>query len=224
MWPTCSPRALSVCTHSLEPGLTCTLSSGDTRQCVGCGPFFTSATLPAHPDGPRHPRRAPRRQRVPLYSEFYVCPHHHIAGPAQLGLVALAPRSQRSLCKSQYRNHASCRLSNIMETESDWVSLFFDEEHIVQTFQLLLIRGNLTMGELHNLCVVAHESSLVLAFTSEGLTPFDSHREYIIPFANMSTCQLQYLLTASAVSLTKLTALAPKILQPNSLLRRRYCN
>ena len=80
-----------------------------------------------------------------------------------------------------------------METESDWVSLFFDEEHIVQTFQLLLIRGNLTMGELHNLCVVAHESSLVLAFTSEGLTPFDSHREYIIPFANMSTCQLQYL-------------------------------
>ena len=111
-----------------------------------------------------------------------------------------------------------------METESDWVSLFFDEEHIVQTFQLLLIRGNLTMGELHNLCVVAHESSLVLAFTSEGLTPFDSHREYIIPFANMSTCQLQYLrrnsefgcniFGASAVSLVKLTALAV----------RRYCN
>ena len=75
----------------------------------------------------------------------------------------------------------------------DWVGLFFGEQCIVQTFQLLLTQGNQTLEELHHLCVVAHESSLLFALTSEGLTPFASHREYTIPFARMNVLQLQTL-------------------------------
>ena len=75
----------------------------------------------------------------------------------------------------------------------DWVCLFFGEQCIVQTFQLLLTQGNQTLEELHHLCVVAHESSLLFALTSEGLTPFASHREYTIPFARMNVQQLQTL-------------------------------
>jgi hypothetical protein len=80
-----------------------------------------------------------------------------------------------------------------MADEETWVSLFFDEENIVHTFQLLLTSGNQTMDELFRLCLVVHESPLVLAFTVEGLTPFAMHSEYVIPYTLMSKRQLQVL-------------------------------
>jgi hypothetical protein len=80
-----------------------------------------------------------------------------------------------------------------MADEPNWVSLFFDEENIVHTFQLLLNNDNQTMDELFKLCLVVHESPLVLAFTVEGLTPFAMHSEYVIPYTLMNKRQLQVL-------------------------------
>jgi hypothetical protein len=77
--------------------------------------------------------------------------------------------------------------------EQSWVALFFNEENIVHTFQLLLTSGDQTMDELFKLCLVVHESPLVLAFTVEGLTPFAMHSEYVIPYKLMNKRQLQVL-------------------------------
>ena len=80
-----------------------------------------------------------------------------------------------------------------MQDEKCWKSLFFDENNIVSTFQNLLLKGTQTIDELYHLCVVAHESELVLGFTMYGLCPFVTHKDYIIPFESMSKTQLQCL-------------------------------
>lgn len=74
-----------------------------------------------------------------------------------------------------------------------WTSLFFDEANIVHTFQLLLMRGNKTLDELFQLCLVMHESPMILAFTVEGLTPFAMHSEYVIPYEKMNREQIRAL-------------------------------
>jgi hypothetical protein len=85
------------------------------------------------------------------------------------------------------------RFDDSMADEQSWVALFFNEENIVSTFQLLLTSGNQTLDELFQLCLVVHESPLVLAFTVEGLTPFAMHSEYVIPYTLMNKRQLQVL-------------------------------
>jgi hypothetical protein len=80
-----------------------------------------------------------------------------------------------------------------MQADGVWSSFFFDEGNIVNTFQLLLLHGNQTVDDLYRLCLAVHESTLVLAFTLEGLSPFAMHSEYVIPYAHMSQGQLQAL-------------------------------
>jgi len=91
--------------------------------------------------------------------------------------------------------------------EESWVSLFFNEENIVHTFQLLLTSGNQTMDELFKLCLVVHESPLVLAFTVEGLTPFAMHSEYLIPYKLMSKHQLRVLRRECRASTSEVMAI-----------------
>lgn len=91
------------------------------------------------------------------------------------------------------------RRCDTMADDSHWASLFFDEANIVHTFQLLLMRGNQTLDDLFQLCLVVNGSTMLLAFTIEGLTPFAMHSEYVIPYAKMNKRQLHALRRACSV-------------------------
>jgi hypothetical protein len=62
-----------------------------------------------------------------------------------------------------------------MASDAAWTSFFFVEDNIVNTFQNLLLHGTQTVDDLYKLCLAVHESTLVLAFTLDGLSPFAMH-------------------------------------------------
>jgi hypothetical protein len=79
----------------------------------------------------------------------------------------------------------------LSENNTPWTSHFFDEEHIVDTFQNLLAYTPQTVEDLYRLCVAAREDRIVLAFTVQGLVPFANHPEFVFCYSGMSCLQLQ---------------------------------
>jgi hypothetical protein len=76
---------------------------------------------------------------------------------------------------------------------SSWTAEFFDEQHIVDTFQRLLQDTAQSVEDLCRLCVAAREDSIVLAFNLHGLMPFANNPEFVFPFSRMTLRQLQVL-------------------------------
>lgn len=74
-----------------------------------------------------------------------------------------------------------------------WIDEFFGEHSIVNTLQILLMNTNRSLEDLCSLCVIAHKSKIVVAFTSEGLMPF-TNNTYVYPYALMSRRQLAALI------------------------------
>ena len=92
----------------------------------------------------------------------------------------------------------ACVKTTSMNMESyaeKWTEVFFDEEHIVNTFQNLLHDTSQSVDDLCRLCLAACEDKIVLAMNVTGLMPFANNPEFVFPFAAMSHKQLEALRT-----------------------------
>lgn len=74
-----------------------------------------------------------------------------------------------------------------------WIAEFFDAENIVHTMQSLLRGGGRTISDLCKMCIAAHCSDLVPAFTPEGLMPFSNNYAYVFQYSDMTKRQVRAL-------------------------------
>ena len=87
------------------------------------------------------------------------------------------------------------------ETVPSWFDEFFGESNIVNTLQFLLFHTSRTVDDLCALGTATHKSSIILAFTSQGMVPLAGDHMYVFPFKHMSKRQLDAL--QAAVSIQK---------------------
>jgi hypothetical protein len=81
-----------------------------------------------------------------------------------------------------------------------WFDEFFGERNIVKTTQVLLEYTSRTTEDLCAFCTALHQSSIILALTSEGLAPVAGDHLYVFPYTKMSKRQLCAIQTTVAVS------------------------
>jgi len=79
------------------------------------------------------------------------------------------------------------------ETVPSWFDEFFGESNIVNTLQFLLFHTSRTVDDLCALGTAMHKSSIILAFTSQGMVPLAGDHMYVFPFKHMSKRQLDAL-------------------------------
>jgi hypothetical protein len=85
------------------------------------------------------------------------------------------------------------------ETSPSWADEFFGESNIVHTLQILLSNTSQNIDDLCVLGTTMHKSSVLLAFTSQGMVPLAGDHMYVFPFKQMSKRQLEALEAAVSV-------------------------